>query len=201
MTGTPLNVLISIRPLAIDELSERERCDLFASVRNKLGVLARQYKFEPAFAWSREVNQDGTGEHLHVLMHVPRSHRPRFDEIVINWFPGAGEVDVRTANQRTLISYSGRMMSAATYIAKQMTMQAWWGRGLIRKAGGPIFGKRGGVTVNLAEKARQRWYGSVRSRHSSLGAGARSARAVRRPITMLGTPPWAPTQRQEDPIE
>ena len=44
-------------------------------------------------------------------------------------------------------------MSAIGYIAKQMTPQAWYRRGLIRKAGGPILGKRGGVTRNIGGKA------------------------------------------------
>jgi hypothetical protein len=44
-------------------------------------------------------------------------------------------------------------MSAIGYISKQMTPQAWYKRGLIRKAGGPILGKRGGVTRNIGAKA------------------------------------------------
>jgi len=33
-------------------------------------------------------------------------------------------------------------------MSKQMTQQAWWGRGLIRKDGGSLVSKRGGVTTS-----------------------------------------------------
>ena len=46
-------------------------------------------------------------------------------------------------------------MSAVGYISKQMTSQAWYRRGLIRRAGGPILGKRGGMTRNLDWRARE----------------------------------------------
>jgi len=51
------------------------------------------------------------------------------------------------------ITYGGRRHSAIAYICKQMTSQAWYKRGLTRKSGGPIMGKRGGVSANLTAKA------------------------------------------------
>src|ERR687897_3014766 len=101
--GRPLNVLISVRPLDIDAMPPAERCRAFASFRNKLGVYARHRRFPPTYAWSREINPDGTGEHMHVLMHVPSKHRPHFDDLVVGWYSGPGEVDVTTANQCTRI--------------------------------------------------------------------------------------------------
>jgi hypothetical protein len=38
-----------------------------------------------------------------------------------------------------------------------MTTQAWYKRGLIRKPGGAIIGKRGGVSANLTWKAIAAW--------------------------------------------
>jgi hypothetical protein len=38
-----------------------------------------------------------------------------------------------------------------------MTPQAWYNRGLIRKAGGAVLGKRGGVSANLTWKAIAAW--------------------------------------------
>jgi hypothetical protein len=38
-----------------------------------------------------------------------------------------------------------------------MTPQAWFKRGLIRKPGGVILGKRGGVSANLTWKAVAAW--------------------------------------------
>jgi hypothetical protein len=55
-------------------------------------------------------------------------------------------------------------MSAIGYIAKQMTPQAWYRRGLIRKAGGPILGKRGGVTRNIGAKTIDAYF-NARASH------------------------------------
>jgi hypothetical protein len=104
-------------------------------------------------AWARESNQDGTGEHLHVLMHVPPRHYSDLEEKIIAWFPEPGAADIRPATRRVFVTSTGYRMSAIGYISKQMTPQAWYKRGLIRKAGGPILGKRGGVTRNIGEKA------------------------------------------------
>ena len=160
--GRPLNALISIRPIDIDTRSPAERCKLFASVRNKLGVYARGQRIPVTLAWSREADLDGAGEHMHVLMHMPARYRPHFDDLVIGWYPGPGEVDITTANQRTRLTWNGKRLSAIGYLAKQMTPQAWYKRGLIRKAGGPVLGKRSGVTTNLDWRARE----AFRSRSS-----------------------------------
>jgi hypothetical protein len=154
--GRPLNAFLTIRPIDIDDMSPGERCRVFSAIRNKLGVYARLRGFEPAFIWSREANPDGTGtgEHLHVLMHIPAKHRADFEKTVFDWLPGAAEVDVGKAHQRTRIASNGKRHSAVGYISKQMTPQAWYGRGLNREPGGPILGKRGGTTKNLDRRAR-----------------------------------------------
>jgi hypothetical protein len=56
----PLNLLLSFRPADIDATPEPERCRIFAAIRNKLGVHARQHSFPPVFIWTREIsrNQD-----------------------------------------------------------------------------------------------------------------------------------------------
>jgi len=71
--GLPLNSFVSVRPIDIDDMSPAERCRRFAVIRNKLGVYARLRGFEPTSIWSREVNPDGTGEHLHVIAISPAS--------------------------------------------------------------------------------------------------------------------------------
>jgi hypothetical protein len=151
--GRPLNRLLTIRPIDVDDLDPARRCELFAAFRNKLSVYARQHNFPPTFVWSREANPDGLGEHLHVLMHVPRRFHEDFQQTVEGWMPDAAATDVRHADQRTRFTSNGRRLSAITYLLKQMTPQAWYKRGLIRKAGGPILGKRGGTTTNLGRKA------------------------------------------------
>jgi hypothetical protein len=151
--GLSLNVFVSFRPIAGDELAPAERCKLFARVRNKLELYARLHRFPPTFVWAREIHCDHTGEHLHVLMHVPDRLFGDFQQRLVKWFPGPGEMDVRAAHYRVTLTDSGKRKSAISYICKQMTPQAWWGRHLIRVAGGRILGKRGGVSANLTSKA------------------------------------------------
>jgi hypothetical protein len=165
MIGRPLNVMVTVRPLDVDEISPAERCRLFSRVRNKLGVFARGKRLAVSFVWSRESNSDSTGEHMHGLMHMPSSHRARFDDLVVGWLPGPGETDVITAHQKTRFTWDGKRLTALNYIAKQMTPQAWYKRGLLRQAGGPITGKRCGVTRDLNWKARaafwEAWEGNI----------------------------------------
>jgi hypothetical protein len=88
--------------------------------------------------WSRESSSDGDGEHMHVLMHMPSRHRVKFDDLVAGWLLGPGETDVTTAHQKTRFTWDGKRLTALNYIAKQMTPQAWYKRGLLRQAGGPL---------------------------------------------------------------
>ena len=83
---------------------EAARCDLFSNIRNKLGVLARGKRLPSTFVWSREINPDGTGEHMHVLLHMPSRHRSKFDELVTGWLPGPTEAGVTTAHQKTRLN-------------------------------------------------------------------------------------------------
>ena len=147
--GRPLNRMLTVRPIDIDSLTQAARCDLFAAIRNKLGVYARAHGFRAAFIWSREINKDGTGEHMHVLMFVPARWQADFDDLLPGWFPGPQEMDVRPAGQRSRHTHEGKTLSAINYICKQLTPQAAYGRGIIRKAGGSITGKRGGMTQDL----------------------------------------------------
>lgn len=108
--GRPLNVLLSLRPLDIDSMEPAARCQLFADFRNKLGVYARWCRFEPTFVWSREINPDGSGEHMHVLMHVPKRYRFHFEDLVVGWYSGPSEMDVTPATQRTRIGWNGKRL-------------------------------------------------------------------------------------------
>jgi hypothetical protein len=155
--GFHLNLIVTFRPLTIDDMTESERCKCFAALRNKLGVYARCCGFPATFAWSREVHPDGTGEHMHVLIHVPTRRRLHFEDTVIRWLPEPGAVDVRVAHYRTRLSASGKRLNVIGYISKQMTPQAWYNRGLIRKPGGSVLGKRAGVSANLTWKAIAAW--------------------------------------------
>ena len=104
---------------------------------------------------------------MHVLMHMPSRHRAKFDELVTGWFPGPAEADVRTALQKTRFTWDGRRLTAIGYVAKQMTSQAWYRRGMVRKAGGPIVGKRSGVTRDLDWHARAAFREGLGNRQTS----------------------------------
>jgi hypothetical protein len=112
-------------------------------------------KLSDCSAWvdEAEVEIHCTGEHLHVLIHVPQRLFGDFQQTLTRWFPEPGKIDVRKANYRITFTSAGKRKSAIGYISKQMTPQAWWRRGLIRVAGGKILGKRGGVSANLTSKA------------------------------------------------
>jgi hypothetical protein len=131
--GLPLNVFVTIRPFDVHDPTNT--CRAAAEIRNKLGVYARQHGFPFVAAWTRECNPDGSGEHLHVLMHVPPRYYRDIEEKVIGWHPEPGAADVRRAHQNVTINTNGLRMSAIGYLCKQMTSQAWYKRGLNRKAG------------------------------------------------------------------
>jgi|1185.fasta_scaffold186631_1 hypothetical protein len=135
--GRPLNMLVTLRPLDIDDIASEDRTLVWRRLLNKLGAYARYRGFGPfTAAWARESNPDGSGEHLHVLMHVPLKHREHFELTVYGWYHGASEIDVRVRHQVTSFTADGRRKNAIGYITKQMTPQASYRRGVIRRRGG-----------------------------------------------------------------
>jgi hypothetical protein len=161
---------VTFRPMDVDQLSGSERCALFAKLRNKLGVYARGHGFHVTFVWSREVDLNGVAEHMHVLIHIPDRLHQHFEATVLRWLPERSDsgdymtvVHVTPANQITKFTDHGKRYDAIGYLCKQMTTQAWYKRGMNRVAGGPIFGKRGGVTVNLGKKVIEAWEPSVKA--------------------------------------
>ena len=99
---------------------------------------------------------------MHVLMHVRLD--PDGTSRTSSWAGtlASGEVDVTTANHRTRWKRNGKRLPAIGYIAKQMTPQARYPRDLVRKPGGPIIGKRGGVTKNIGWRAQAEFRGRLR---------------------------------------
>lgn len=150
--GLRLNLMLTLRPLD-EDMTPSDHCRAYAALRNKVGVYARQHGFRPAFIWSREANPDGEGEHLHMLVHVPEKWRKHFIETAIGWWPGPGEMDIRPASQKTVITDDGMPHSALTYLCKQMDNRTRWKRGLRYQKGGEVLGKRAGVSATLSIKA------------------------------------------------
>lgn len=153
LIGLPLNRLITTAPSATLDLGPRERSDLFAQLRNRIGVFCRSHKLPAAFVWSREAAPDGTGEHFHALIHVPAAYAGRFDSTARGWLP-EGAIHIRPANHRKTLSDNGRWLSAVAYVGKQLLPAARWRSGYLWQAGGPVLGKRCGVSAPLSATAR-----------------------------------------------
>lgn len=135
---TPLNTFATFRPSPDRNLDASGYAKSFAAIRNKLGVELRRKGVEPAFVWTIEANPDGTGAHMHVLLHVPEKHKEAVGKVIYRWLPEATGVDVRDV-------YSG---DAINYLCKQLDHHASWARGLRYKPG-LYAGKRCGVSKSL----------------------------------------------------
>jgi hypothetical protein len=109
--GRPLNVLVTLRPINIDEVAPNDRTEIWQRLLNKLGVYSRLYGVSFTAAWARESNRDGGGEHLHVLMYIPQKLRAHFETTVHGWYEGPSEIDVRPAHQMTRFTADGRVGS------------------------------------------------------------------------------------------
>ena len=181
--GYPLNVMVTIHPF--EELNSMAACKLAASIRNKLGVFARQNGFPFVAAWARECDPNGTGEHIHVLVHIPPRKFEKLERTVIGWFPEPGVADVSRRDQKVFVTPNGKQKSAIGYITKQMLPQACWRRPRIRRAGGPILGKRGGVTRNIGPAAIEKYFRDCRAEPpqfaAAIAAGARPPNSTAMP--------------------
>jgi hypothetical protein len=154
--GLPLNRFITFRPADINEQSPEQRIQTWVGWRNKLAQFARDTDFAFTCLWTRESQRStGLNEHLHVLMHVPKHLRGRFDKVVRGWRSATDEIDVRPSSYRTRRNRKGGESNVLTYVSKN-SPQA--GRFLDRiiQLGGPIFGRRFGLSRNLTANARAR---------------------------------------------
>lgn len=152
----PCNRLVTIRPRVINELSPAERITYFEGARNKIAQFARDNRFEHVSIWSRESTRNtGEDEHLHLLTHIPSQFLDRFDDIGSGWYGGTDEIDIRQSDYRIKLTPSGRRHSAITYLAKNAPGIASR-RGYTYRLGGPILGKRAGLSRNLSPKAQAR---------------------------------------------
>jgi hypothetical protein len=184
--GYPLNVMVTIHPF--EELNSVAACKLAANIRNKLGVSARQHGFPFVAAWARECDPNGTGEHIHILMHVPPRKFGKLERTVMGWFPEPGAADVSRRDQKVFVTANGKQKSAIGYITKQMLPQACWRRPRIRRAGGPILGKRGGVTRNIGPAAIERYFRDCRAERPQFAAALASEERPLNPTAMLPQP-------------
>jgi hypothetical protein len=143
--GMPLTVHITQRPPGADALSPSQRMEILQATINAYCTFARRHMFLSCFLWIREVEPDGTGEHFHILVHVPAKLVGTFRERAEarRSFP---EIKVTQARERLWQLSDGRWCSTATYIAKQMTPQARYKFRIPCKKGGKVWGARMGMS-------------------------------------------------------
>ena len=155
LIGMPLNYMLTIRPANIDDLDPEERNALWIRTRKKIDQWFRDHSIDHACIWSRESDRHtGRGEHYHELLHLPASLVAAFEDAVRSWFPGRNEVDLSPRDQRVRRTVSGKIMTAATYVAKAASPRITYAnRSVPYRPSGPVFGKRAGVTRNLGKKA------------------------------------------------
>lgn len=147
---TPLNTFVTFRPDPDRNLDGAGLAKMFAAIRNKVGVELRRRGIEPAFVWTIEANEEGSGVHMHMLIHVPAQSKEAVEKVIYRWLPEAKGVDVRDV-------YDQRAMN---YVCKQLDHRAAWVRGLRYKPA-PYAGKRCGVSKSLMVYAIKRHSPSV----------------------------------------
>lgn len=92
---------------------------------------------------------------MHVLMHVPSRLKRRFDKVVRAWCNGTDEIDVRPCSYYTKKNHKGGDENVMTYISKNSPQAGRFFQRTIQ-LGGPIFGKRYGLSRNVDARARSR---------------------------------------------
>lgn len=177
--GLPLNRFLSVRIPGIDNVPPERRSALWSRYRNRLAQFARDNRFAFACVWSRE-SEPGSGnkEHMHVVMHVPPKLQDQFDAMIDRWSralddehgSGGGSnsaaIDCRPSTYRTRRSSSGKKRNVITYITKNSPQAAWTKERSFQK-GGPIVGKRCGMTRNLDQSCIMRQQKKLRAATTS----------------------------------
>lgn len=146
--GMPLTVHITQRLPNTDELEPALRLEILHATINAYRTFARRYKFPACYVWVREIAPDGTGEHCHILVHVPAKVQRLFQMRAEARRPFP-EIKATPACDRLRRLHDGRWYSTAAYIAKQMTPQAWYKFQIPREKGGKVWGARMGMSRNL----------------------------------------------------
>ena len=159
--GKPLNLFISIKPHAMDAMPGEERPRYWKSLISAIGQPLRNVGLSLTHLWSRESCRhwnDGRGEHLHLLIHVPnRSLRRKIEAYLRHRFKGIGELDIRTASMAAKRTSNGRYHNVVLYVLKNMSPNTAHGTNLSYTPGGPILGKRCGCSRDIQPKAVEQW--------------------------------------------
>lgn len=152
--NAPLNTFVTLRPANIDRIPPEKRSDYWQVELNRIRSFVRHHGGELTCIWARESRVgDGTGEHLHLLMHLRRGLMHQLRERLLARYPGPREVDVRPGTNVGRRAQNGKYMSATTYLVKALSPSARRRSNQIYRKSGPVVGKRAGMTRNISVKA------------------------------------------------
>lgn len=152
--AAPLNCFVTLRPANIEDVAPEKRFEFWQDELNRIQGFLRHHEISPVYIWSRESRpDDGWGEHLHLLAHVPKPLRPALIARLQERYSGPNEVDVRPASEIARRAENGKLISAPAYVCKALSQRARLKSNQIYRKGGPIVGKRAGLTRNIDHKA------------------------------------------------
>lgn len=142
--GRPLNMHVTYSPFR-EGVSEISSLDELADVRLAVAGWLRK-RGEPAtFAWVVEsTEKDGTGLHLHLLLHVPELLIAPFGEWLLDRY-GHPTVAVTDANWK-----------APSYLLKHADTRFLRSKGWFVQSGCKVLGQRVGCSQNINDKAREK---------------------------------------------
>jgi hypothetical protein len=152
--GLPFNVLITFHPRETLSMTLVERLAEFKRIRNCYCQFGRQYRFERAWLYVREIAIPSLAEHQHLLCHVPNRHRVRLIANATGWGQEPDACHAREASTREYWSRWGYRFSDLLYICKQMSPQACFNRPYRRIETGRIIGARWGASRNIKGGSR-----------------------------------------------
>jgi hypothetical protein len=149
-----LNTFVTIKPANIDTVPPEDRSTFWQDELNRVQAFLRRNEVVPTYIWSRESRVgDGMGEHLHLLLSLPKRLIDTLRGCLMDRYQQHGEVDVRPASEIAKRAENGKLMSAVTYVTKAMSQRARRKSNQPYRPSGPVMGKRAGMTRNIDAKA------------------------------------------------
>jgi hypothetical protein len=155
----PFTVYVVLRPVEVDDLAPEKRKRYWDACLHRLHeALKRLGVASWTYAAVREscpIADDGSGEHLNALVHVPEPAIEAFISFVHrSWGAESDAQTIRSASKRLP---DGRYGSVLLYAAKNMQPKHSYKRNVRRERGGPIMGKRAWVSRDLTPEAFAEW--------------------------------------------
>jgi hypothetical protein len=159
--GREFTHLIVVKPREVDDLPPWERKRYWDKTLDKIHkAMQRAGASAWTFAATREsdpVANDGTGEHLNILLHLPEHAADYVLGYLDKRFSEPGELGVRVNDQNSWWLDNGHYASLLLYACKNLLPRHAYRRNVHRKKGGPICGLRAWVSQDLRLEAFLEW--------------------------------------------